>query len=78
MWMSDYVRAVKRKLRDQYGFKPNGGTNDDPTFDSVPDGEYPMKIDRKLDRVRIVDGKFQLCNFEEPKPKARRSARKES
>jgi hypothetical protein len=69
MWMTDYIRAVKRGFRDQHGFGPTGGTNDDPIFadGTIPDGEYPMEIDGKIDRVRLVDGSIDCCNFE---PKA--------
>lgn len=64
MWMTDYIRAIKCQFRDTYGFVPTGGTADDPTFASIPDGEYPMAIDGKLDRVAIVDGKIICCNFD--------------
>ena len=63
MWMTDYVKAVKRKLRDQYGFVPREGSSaEDPCFDDIPDGDYPMEIEGQLDDVKIVDGKFHLCN----------------
>jgi hypothetical protein len=65
MWMSDYFRAIKRQLRDVYGFAPTGGTEVDPTFERIPDGEYPMEIDGKMDRVAIVDGRIKCCNFDE-------------
>jgi len=63
MWMSDYIKAVKRGLRDQHGFTPTGGTKDEPLFANVPDGEYPMKIDGDMDYVRCVDGKIECCRF---------------
>lgn len=64
MWMIDYIRAVKRGLRDEHGFVPKeGSTENEPLLD-VQDGEYPMTIEGKLDRVRIVDGKISCCNFE--------------
>lgn len=66
MGMTDYIRAIKRQLRDRYGFVPDGGTADDPTFSDVPDGDYPMTIDGRLDRVQVVGGKFRCCNFAEP------------
>jgi hypothetical protein len=69
MWMTDYIRAVKCGFRDMYGFVPTGGTDGDPTFESIPDGEYPMVIDGRLDRVAIVDGKIRCCNFDEGGPK---------
>ena len=64
MWMTDYIRAVKRGLRDEHGFKPIGGTEEDPLIDP-PDGEYPMTIEGKLDRVVIENGTINCCNFDE-------------
>lgn len=65
MWMSDYINAIKRGFRDQIGLTPTGGTKDEPLFDNVPDGEYPLVIEGKRDRVRIVKGKIHCCNFDE-------------
>jgi hypothetical protein len=62
MWMTDYIRAVKRGLRDKHGCKQIGGTKDDPLI-KAPDGEYPIKIKGKLDRVVVKDGKINCCNF---------------
>ena len=64
MWMTDYIRAVKRGFRDQHGIKPTGGTDYEPLFAEIPDGEYLMTIDGKRDRVRIVGGTISCCNFE--------------
>jgi len=67
MWMIDYIKKVKRQLRDKYGFKPlRGSTKQEPLL-NVPDGEYPMIIDENLDYVRIVDGKIHCCNFRKPR-----------
>jgi hypothetical protein len=76
MWMTDYTRAIKRKLRDQYGLTPTGGTEDDPVFDNVPDGEYPMEIDGKLPHGAIVGGYFRCCRFERKSMTAHELARK--
>jgi hypothetical protein len=40
--------------------------DDYPTFARgfIPDGEYPMTIDGRLDRVRLVGGKIRCGNFE--------------
>lgn len=65
MWMTDYIRAVKRGLRDVHSFTPTGGSSDDPVFAAIPDGEYPMTIEGKLDYVRIVKGKISCCNFKQ-------------
>jgi len=61
--MLDYIDAIKRKLRDQYHFVPSGGTPEEPLFDNVPDGEYPMEIDGELDHVKILKGRISCCNF---------------
>lgn len=67
MWMTDYIRAVKRGLRDEHKFTTReGSSKDDPVFDGIPDGKYPMTIEGRLDRVRLVDGKINCCNFDEP------------
>lgn len=62
--MLEYIRAIKRGLRDTHGFIPTGGTDHDPTFDKVPDGTYPMEIDGKTDHVKITGGKISCGNFE--------------
>ena len=64
MRMIDYVRAVKCGLRDNYGFKPKPGSTDKEPLLDVPDGEYPMTIEGKLDKIRIVHGSISCCNFE--------------
>jgi hypothetical protein len=67
MWMTDYIRAIKRQLRDRYGFKPSKvmGTPPDEElcFDSVPDGTYPMAIDGKEVFVKVINGKFSLSDL---------------
>ena len=64
MSMLEYIRAVKIGLRDQHGFTPDRVENGEPLFNHIPDGEYPMTIDGKRDRVRIVNGYINCCNFE--------------
>lgn len=64
MWMTDYIRAVKCGLRDQHGFIPIKGTRIDPIFGNIPDGEYPMTLEGRLDHVRIADGCIDCCNFD--------------
>lgn len=63
MWMTDYIREIQRNLIALYGFA------EDPHRPGVPldvgDGEYPMMINGKLDRVEVIDGKVSCCNFEE-------------
>jgi hypothetical protein len=65
MWMTDYILEIKKQFRDVYGFKPNSrSTSQEPLFDDIPDGEYPVVIDGKTDKVIIKDGKINCCNFE--------------
>lgn len=59
-----YIMAVKRALRDQHGFTPLPGSNkEDPRLE-IPDGEYSVTIDGKVDRVKIEKGHIGCCNFE--------------
>lgn len=62
--MIDYINAIKRGFRDQHHFKPTGGTDDEPLFDNIPDGEYPMTIEGRLDKVTIKVGTIDCCNFD--------------
>lgn len=65
--MTDYIKKIQKKFITQYKFKENPNSPGLPM--DVPDGEYPMKIDGKLDNVRIENGKIHCCNFEEKKKK---------
>jgi hypothetical protein len=67
MWMTSYIDTIKRQLIDQYGF-PENPDHAGQVLGDVPDGEYPMIINDKLDNVRIKDGKISCCNFDEEKP----------
>lgn len=58
MWGTEYIRSIKRGLRDHYNFKPLPGSTEDELLLEVPDGEYPMTIEGKLDNVRIEGGKI--------------------
>lgn len=72
MWMSDYVRAVKRGFRDQFGIKPTGGTKDEPLFKEIPDGIYPMRIGGKREYVVVMhENQWHLC-LEMQKPVKRK------
>lgn len=59
MWMTGYIRKIQEKLITQYHF----AKNENGLPKDVPDGEYPMEIDGKLDNVKIKDGKISCCNF---------------
>lgn len=63
MWMTYYIQAVKREFENTYHFIPTGGTPSEPTFDNIPDGEYPMIINGRTDNVRVADNKLYVCNF---------------
>lgn len=62
MWMTGYIQEIQRQLIKRYGFR------EDPKRPGVPldvtDGDYPMTIEGKLDRVRVEGGKINCCNFE--------------
>jgi hypothetical protein len=61
--MLQYIQQIKRQFRDRYGFEPIGGTYDDPIFDNIPDGSYPMWIDNKLDNVIVKNSAIRCCNY---------------
>lgn len=63
MGMIEYIREIKRQFRDTYNFKPSRVVDGEPCFDGIPDGEYPMTIDGKMDKVRIIHGTISCCNF---------------
>lgn len=60
--MQGYIDEIKRQFISVYGFKENPKIPGVPM--GVPDGEYPMKIGEKTDKVRIENGKIYCCNFE--------------
>lgn len=66
MWMTEYVRKIKQGFRDRYGYEPVEQRGDDLRFaeGQIPDGEYPMEIDGKVDKVKMIDGKINCCNFD--------------
>lgn len=64
--MISYVNAIKRYFRDKYNFVPTGGTEREPLFDCIPEGEYEMEIDGKIDVVKVNRfGEISCCNFKE-------------
>lgn len=58
-----YIDEIQRQLIETYGLTENPDKPGVPL--DVPDGYYPMIIERKLDHVRIVDGKINCCNFDD-------------
>jgi hypothetical protein len=73
MWMTDYIREIKRQFVEVYGLARRMDQPDNPEIVPihVPDGDYPMTIEGKLDRVKIVNGFISCCNFD-PTPKTAR------
>lgn len=67
MWMTAYIREIKNQFRDVYNFTPSNPGEDEPNFDNIPEGIYPMMIEGKLDNVKIVNGTISCCNFPEDK-----------
>ncbi|MDO8507382.1 MAG: hypothetical protein Q7S53_02345 [bacterium] len=64
LWMSDYIRKVQRYFIDKLDYPEDPNKPGMPV--GVPDGEYPMLIEGRLDKVRIVDGgNISCCNFGE-------------
>jgi hypothetical protein len=64
MQMTAYIREIKKQFRDVYKFVPTNPGAEEPNFDKIPDGEYPMTIEGKLDKVKITNGRIGCCNFE--------------
>lgn len=58
-----YINEIQRQFIEKYGFKENPEKPGVPLC--VPDGEYPMVIEGRLDNVEIVKGMIHCCNFEE-------------
>lgn len=78
MRMIEYVAEIKRQLRDTHHYQPSRIIGGELIFDSFPDGEYPMVIEGKLDRVLVVNGAFQCCRFNAPRPEGSEGKRYES
>ncbi len=57
--MTDYIQEIQRQLIEVFGYKK--GANGCPQ--DVPDGAYPMLIEKKLDLVMVVNGGIWCCNF---------------
>jgi hypothetical protein len=65
--MLESIREIKRQFRDVYHFTPSGGTQEEPLFDSIPDGEYPMTISNKKMYVIVNKGGLSLKSKDEKK-----------
>lgn len=61
--MLEYIQEIQRQLIEVYNYPENQEKPGCPI--GVTDGEYPMTINGKLDKVRIKDGNIFCCNFEE-------------
>ena len=77
--MIKYIMAVKRGFRDQHNFAPIGGSDDEPIFNEIPDGDYLIKIEGRIDKVKIENGQINCCNFcllyTSPSPRDQRGSR---
>ena len=58
-----YIREIQHQLIKKYGFSVKVDASRAPI--DVPDGEYPMTIDGRLDHVRVENGKLSFGNFDE-------------
>ena len=57
--MTQYIQEIQSQLITEYGF-PKG---DNGCPQNVPDGAYPMLIEKKLDLVLVINGGISCCNF---------------
>ena len=67
MWMTQIVIEAKKQLRDVFGLEPSRMVDDEPCFDSVPDGLYPMEIDSKTWWAAVIEQRFHFLDKKEPK-----------
>lgn len=58
-----YIQEIQKRFITDFGFKENPEKPGLPM--DVPDGEYPMRVNGKLDRVEVINGKIRCCNFDE-------------
>jgi len=58
MSMIETIRLVKQKFRDEYGFKPDRVDGNEPLFDRIPDGDYPMILDGTHHIIRIKNNRI--------------------
>jgi hypothetical protein len=66
MWMIQYINKIKKQLVDQYGCAEDPNCPGVPKY-PVPDGEYPMEIEGKIDNVLIENNKIFCCRFNKDK-----------
>ena len=62
MWMTDYIKAIQHYFINELGFEESSESPGCPS--NVPDDEYKMLIDGKVDRVVIKGGMIHCCNFD--------------
>lgn len=60
--MLAYIMAIQKAFIEKYGFAENPDKPGTPL--EVPDGEYPMTIKGRRDKIRIEDGKIFCRNFD--------------
>jgi len=83
VWHTNYISEIQRQFVEVYGFPrraPMSGCPETrkeivPKLDSVPDGVYPMTIEGKVDKVRVVDGTIHCLNIVSPYESKRKLAK---
>ena len=83
MWHTNYISEIQRQFVEVYGFPrraPMSGYPETkrevvPKLGSVPDGTYPMTIEGKVDKVRVVDGTIHCLNIVSPYESKRKLAK---
>ncbi|MFA6338908.1 MAG: hypothetical protein WCW87_02535 [Candidatus Paceibacterota bacterium] len=68
--MTDYISEIRRQMIKKYGFEEDPLKPGIPI--NVPNGTYPMKIDGKMDFVKITDDKISCCNLKKKKKSKKR------
>lgn len=56
MGWNEYFNEVRRQLMARCGPDAEG-------WHAIPDGEYPMTIDGRLDRVRVEGGQIYCLDY---------------
>jgi hypothetical protein len=62
MWMTEYINEIQRQFIEVYHYPENPDRPGCPV--GVTDGEYPMMIEGKVDKVLIKDDKIYCCRFD--------------
>jgi hypothetical protein len=60
---TNYANQIRCQFRDVFNFVPTGGTIDVTTFNNIPNGIYEMKINGKVDKVKVINREVRFGNF---------------